>query len=489
MIKNPAIQICLQLNEKDTLAIIKNLKEDKRTATLKLFSIITNVYRKKNIPKEELYQKLYGKVYELEKDYLLRNELRILRQKLEKFILVKTFEEELDNNEVFRQKMLLQSYKQFKLYDLFYENFEKAENTALELLQFEEALTMQAWHLDLGYQHHFAAVKNYEEKAAFFKERSAHFKNTFSQCISTQVRIQQFYDGMVFYYQTLLQLSPEKQNLTASEFNFVVSKNTHPISLYYYYRTKAFYSVGEERVQNFLLAYHVLQAHDHKDKNILDLIVSVILGLGRSFQQVGDFLQADKYFSIAIESYGKEMDTLASKEKFYANYITNLLNIGQFEKVLQLLNQLQTEGSDAGYPQYWFSIYKLIAYIGLNNTTEIKAALPANFNEVPMQHRIYFRIINSIYFYLTNQAEFAFKETYNLLHTKLAEEYGKEQLAIIELMEWYFQWIDKNNGLKNISEKEITKLKNQINVIDQQLLNDINILPIYIWLKKEINGK
>ncbi|HEX2847929.1 MAG TPA: hypothetical protein VHN59_15380 [Chitinophagaceae bacterium] len=486
MHRNPAIQICHQLNGKQAQALKTILMQDKRSASLKLFNIIRS-FPPKDIPKEQLYKKLYGKNYEPDKDYLLRNELRLLRQKLDKFLLQKSLETLLDEDEVFRQQMTLQAYKHFKLYDLFYDGFEKAATAAEEAFRFGEALEMQKWHLDLAYQHQFSNVRDYEEKAAFFKKMAEMTKSTLGKQLAAQWRIGEFYQALESYYRRLLGQPHASVPGSTDAVSFELSSFEHPLSLYYHHRSLAFYTEGHDRLAHFLKAYHSLQTHALKDKHIIELLVNVLLGIGRTLQQLGDFEQADIYLSKAINDYAKEMATLASKEKLYANYLINLLNIGEYEKSILVLQQLQKEVSDTGYAQYWYSIYKLTAYIGLRKTAEIRQGLPANYTDIPLQHRVYFRIISSIYFYLTGELEWAYKEAYNLLHTKLAEEYGQEQLAIIELLETFFQFIGKYNNFRQLPARESKKLEQKLHAINTSKINDINILPVYLWLKKEIN--
>ena len=486
MHRNPAVQICHQLNEKQVRSMKKILMEDKRSASLKLFNLIKGL-PPKDISKEDLYQKLYGTAYEASRDYLLRNELRLLRQKLDKFLLQKSMEHLLDEDEVFRQRMTLQAYKHFKLYDLFFEGFEKAEAAAEESFRFGEALELQNWYLDLAYQHQFSTVRNYEEKAAFFSATSEKARQTLSKLLVSQWRIGEFYQALECYYLRLLGQTPACEFPDKKTISFELEALDHPLSLYYHHRTIAFYTEGRERLSHFLKAYKALQTHTPKDKHIADLLINILLGIGRTLQQLGDFAQADLYLSKAFNDYASEIPNLASREKLYANYIINLLNIGEYEKTLSVLHQLQKEVSGSGYAQYWYSIYKLTAYIGLRKTAEIKQGLPANYTAIPLQHRIYFRIISSIYFYLTGELEWAYKEAYNLLHTKLAEEYGKEQLAITELLETFFQFIDKYSNLKQLPAKESKKLEQKLNSIDTCKINDINILPVYLWLRNEIN--
>lgn len=485
MHKNPAVQICHQLNMKHAQALKKLLMQDKRSASLKLFNLIRSL-PPKEITKEHLYKSLYSKNYEPSKDYLLRNELRLLRQKLDKFLLQKSLEEMLDTDEVFRQQMVLRAYKHFRLYDLFFEHFDKTSSSAEEMFRFGDVLEMQNWYLDLAYQHQFSAVRDYEEKANFFKSAAAKASDLLGKQVTAQSRINDFYQALEFYYMRLLGQSPEIKEADPEAIQFEPAKFEHPLSLYYYHRSRAFYADGRERLAHFLKAYKALQAHSAKDEYITDLLVNILLGIGRSLQQLGEFEQADTYLSKAIHDYSKEIKGLASKEKLYANYIINLLNIGQYEKTIDVLQDIQKNVSDGGYSQYWYSIYKLTAYIGLRKTAEIKQNLPVNYTTIPLQHRVYFRIISSIYFYLADDIEWAYKEVYNLLHTKLTEEYGQEQLAVIELLEAFFQAIDKHSNLKHLPAKESRKLEQKITTIDTTKINDINILPVYRWLKGEI---
>jgi|GEM_PF-948578 len=487
MHKNPAVQICHQLNAKHAQALKKLLMHDKRSSSLKLFNLIRSL-PPKEITKEYLYKHLYSKNYEPSKDYLLRNELRLLRQKLDKFLLQKSLEELLDTDEVFRQQMVLRAYKHFQLYELFFESFDKTSSSAEEMFRFGDVLEMQNWYLDLAYQHQFNAVRDYEEKARFFKNAAAKASEVLGKQVTAQSRINDFYQALEHYYMRLLGHSPDTKTNAAVPILFDPTKFEHPLSLYYYHRSRAFYADGRERLAHFLKAYKALQTHPAKDEYITDLLVNILLGIGRSLQQLGEFEQADTYLSKAIHDYSKEIKTLASKEKLYANYIINLLNIGQYEKTIVVLQDIQKSVSDSGYSQYWYSIYKLTAYIGLRKTAEIKQHLPANYTTIPLQHRVYFRVISGIYFYLTGDIEWAYKEVYNLLHTKLTEEYAREQLAVIELLEAFFQAIDKNSNARHLPLKESRKLAQKITAIDTSKINDINILPVYSWLKGEIGS-
>lgn len=486
MNKNPAVQICWQLSDKEYQVIKKILTKDKRSSTLKLFTIIRS-YRKKELTKEQLFNQLYKEPFAAEKDYLLRNELRLLRQKLDKYLLTTSIENLIDEDDIFRQKMMLYSYKKYKLYDLFFENYDRAEKATLDALQFDQALFLQNWYLDLAYQHQFSAVRNYEEKMIFFREKGETFKNTFHKYLSTQIRLQQFYEAMAGYYQTLLKQPPQRPDLDNETMCFHLTDNENPLSTYYHHRAQGFYTGVEERLQHFLQAYEALKNYSPVDRYIIDLLVTVLLGIGRCLQQLGDFEKADYYLSRAIHDYSSDIPLLASRDKLYSNYLINLLNIGKYEKAIQLLEELKKDGSDNGYPQYWYSIYRLIAYIGMNRTKEIKKELPVNHATIPLQHRIYFRIINAIYYYLVGEMEWAYKETYNLLHTRLAEEYGKEPKEVLEMLSAFFQITDKYSKVKNIPGKEIDRLCTLLIGLDTRRINDINILPVYFWLRNEVD--
>ncbi|MCG2614172.1 hypothetical protein LZZ85_07760 [Terrimonas sp. NA20] len=486
MHKNPAIQICHQLTAKHAQALKKLLMQDKRSASLKLFNLIRNL-PPKEITKEYLYKNIYGTNYEPSKDYLLRNELRLLRQKLDKFLLQKSVEELLDTDDVFRQQLQLRAYKHFQLYDLFFESFDKTAAASEQAFRFGDVLDMQNWYFDLAYQHQFSAVRDYEEKAKFFNSATLKAAEILEKQVSAQENMQGFYKALEYYYQKLLGQAPAEQQAPERKATGPATNHTgHPLSTYYHHRSAGFYTDGKGRLAHFLKAYEALESHDYRDQYTTDLLVNILLGIGRTLQQLGEFEQADTYLSKAINDYAKEIKGLASKDKLYSNYTINLLNIGQYEKAIEVLQQLQKGANEDGYAQYWYTIYRLIASIGLRKTADIKQNLPANYTTIPLQHRVYFRIISSIYFYLAGDMEWAYKEAYNLLHTKLAEEYGREQLAVIELLETFFQLGDRHANLKQIPAKESRKLEQKMNAIDTSKINDINILPVLLWLKKEI---
>ena len=221
MQKNPSIVIINKLTKKQAEYIKSNLEQDLRATTLKLFNIIYAI-RNKEPDKKIIFRKLFGQTYSEEKDYLLRNEFRILRQKLDDFLINLSIEDELKNNQFFRNKQRLFAYKSFGIDELFTEEYDNTIECAQKYLAFEDAIAIQRWALDKAYHHKLTNLASYEDKAVFFKKLTEDCLLSLQKYNATVVRINSFFQSISNHYQHLL---------GKSEHEFIQNNNPEHITI------------------------------------------------------------------------------------------------------------------------------------------------------------------------------------------------------------------------------------------------------------------
>ena len=486
MQQNPAIVIINSLNKKKADFIKSKLETESRTSLLKLFEIL---YSKKDITtdKKEIFKKLYGYKYTEEKDYLLRNELRLLRQKLDDIIIKTAFEKEVKENNNFRNRMRLFAYRQYGLNDLFTDEFEGAVDSANKNLEFEKVLTMQQWIMELGYNHKLNHLKSYEEKAVFFKKLSENCVGTLESFSATILRISQYYFSLAGYYQ---QLAGKGNLVNVLEDDYELTIKDHPLSLHYHYRSLAIHTNGKERLMNFIKSFEILESHSPQNDYIIELELNSLLNISRSLQQTREYESAMMYISKAFNDYLPKINNYSSQEKLYANYLIALMNMFEYEKAITILNSFHEKDNAENYINNWFNIYQITCHIGINDLKAVSKLMPVNFNNIPPQHRIYYRLLLCIELHLLTRADQASREFQNLINSKLNDEYGKDVEYVISLFGYSFTLFEKYPKQNNIlSEKEIVKLNTLIEQVEVNILNDINILPLYRWLRREFDMK
>ena len=138
-------QLIKQLCPTDIREIKKLMVEcDKKRLVVLLDEISNN----ENESKEYLFKKVFKKQYTENKDYLLRNELRLLNEVIEDFIV--TQEIKKDKNKFYKQRILLQKYLENDSKELFLQLYKEAfENIKDQVFskQLEDLLDLKSkWH-------------------------------------------------------------------------------------------------------------------------------------------------------------------------------------------------------------------------------------------------------------------------------------------------------------------------------------------------------
>lgn len=114
------------IEEKDVKHFWKHLSNKKNGRTLVLFETL---YYNSEITKEELFVVLFRKKYHAEKDYLLRNELRLLNVELENYIATSQLLNE--ENNFYKRYLILKKLKTGKEKNLFEKEWNECFNEAL----------------------------------------------------------------------------------------------------------------------------------------------------------------------------------------------------------------------------------------------------------------------------------------------------------------------------------------------------------------------
>ena len=114
------------IDKKDIKFFRKHLADKKMSKTLALFETL---YYNAETSKEELFVVLFRKKYTSEKDYLLRNEIRLLNTELENFIAA---DQLLDKeNSFYKRYLILKKIKNGKEKNLFEKEWNDCFNEAL----------------------------------------------------------------------------------------------------------------------------------------------------------------------------------------------------------------------------------------------------------------------------------------------------------------------------------------------------------------------
>ena len=484
MFSNAVYTIIKRLNKAQKDLVVLKLKSNTNLKLLKLFEIINNCDAD-NLDQETLFDKVYDITSHKEKDDLLNNDLEQLRTILDDELIKIVIEEELRNNKSYKSRMRLFAYRQFDLNNLFEENYEEAIELANQQLAYEDVVTIQQWALNVAYHQKLPSLETYNEKSEFFKTLSEECSSSLSNYTAAILRSNQFFESFSYHYHHQLLGKKAVQLPLIYAPSIVLKDNT--LSLYHYYRTLAIYNSGSDSLHYFLEAYKIVSNFPHKNEAIYELILNTLMNIGRSYQQVGNYPLSLSYLTKGIEEYLPSLPHYTSVEKLYANYILALLNVFNYSKALQTVEEVQEKFATPQYIHNWFTIYKAMCYIGLKDINNIRPVLPDNFTEIPPQHQLYQKLLLCFELYMFDKAEYSAKELDKLKKDKLYIDINPATKRIIQYLGNALAVLYKPAFAASV--KELADINMQLQEIESEPINDVNIVPLLLWVKRELNTR
>jgi hypothetical protein len=132
------------LSKKELETVQEMILSGKRKSLIPLFKELKRYKAKETAPdRAELYRKIFGKPYSKGKDYLLRNELRLLNDIIYELMVMESLKEHMTKNKSLFNRWLAQSFHDRRM-PIFAEDVSEFLNYAKEHVHLDEASAMFA---------------------------------------------------------------------------------------------------------------------------------------------------------------------------------------------------------------------------------------------------------------------------------------------------------------------------------------------------------
>ena len=422
------LEILSLIDKKDCLTIVYLLKEKSNENTLELFN---KLYKAKSFDKEKVFQELFHLPYEANKDYLLRNEIRLLNKFLEEYLVNQEIHKK---NNIYKQKViLLQFYldkKQIKLFDEewndCYKKWIKENNTSNHYFIFE-LIQLRAKFLF-----------NFQElNTTNFKENYHLFIEVQTYIDSLSMEIQYEYQVYIHYIRKyLFSLTRQKEALPIFQIDYVGNIETlHTQTQIHFCRAKI-YSLDitfEEKLPFFekLITLH------HSDAENL---ATVYTNLGVEYFMISDIENAFINYNKAYQLICTNQLQLNSKNlSVIFNLISAAVSLNKSEEAIAIY--LQHKEALQSQKHFYHNLERIIAIAHLftKNYSKAYEFMPHNINERGKNEYYYYRAVYALAYYLNDDFDLALRETENAYRALKANpfitgEYEKLFLAIKHLV-------------------------------------------------------
>ena len=428
---------------------------------------ISSMIRKRNgdIDKDEIFKRLFKKKREPQNDYLLRNELSILKKKLESFVIENTPTDLPVYVDYFKPYVMAQwCIKRILI--------EEAEKYILEAL--EIAKRNNAWHGLLNINRVLFHTTQYSKSSYHYKldllrSIADNHLNYVREYAAEEIRYAEFIKAGAYKLSANLRKTDLSfTNSSIFEINLDASKNK--VAQFYHYKSLAYSNSG-------LAAVDLLQkAIDCLDEDIeiflkVEERLACMSAMAMEYSIAGEFQKAAQVFEKILVHPG--FQNFTARNALLFNYCTTLLKIKDYKKAIKYLDELDNLDLEPIVKERIYTM-KCNCYIFLGDLKGIKRILPGNLQSFELAVRLYYRVLYLIYYIIKEDLELAERELANIKQVRNLEE--TEYLILIKLFDKYllalnaciYKENDKMSKLGSL-RKELGSFVNTSNSVTQLL--------------------
>ncbi len=480
MENHPIITLIQKIESHYPKELQKHFVVIKKQRLEKLYKLIITAKNVKQLDKSLLFKKLFAKTYSEKNDYLWRNEIRVLKEELESFLVEKEHEHFSKNNQAYNDWLLMHAYDKLKFSDGMDEKHEDLLKEKDEYASY--SFVLDACLLQLNNLNHKVPdlTKRMSEYPAQIKD-SKQVLNDMIAAYCAKLNVQSTYFNWISYNHKQV----HRENLLVNEFHITLEKN--PISNFYNHFSQSFTISADpnslkKQLKHLDEAIEIIEPLYKKNKLLHEARFLVLMAKGREISSFGYFFEAHEILS-KIKADADKLN-VHNKTIFYVNYITNLVKCKFYKEALHTLeNEFTIE--NALYKN--MLLYnRLLCYLFLRDTKNLATYITYDLDSAPFPQNYMLKMIKSAYFYLIGEQETAISIINSLLQAKSSSDNMQYYQPVAIIFKKLYTVSQKNSLQKKWSEKDIKSLQDSIHEFEETAPNEFKLVSTYLWLKDEI---
>lgn len=482
MQQHPIAKLVQKIESHYANEIQKHFSVSKKQRVEKLYKLIATAKNEEQLDKSLLFKKLFGKSYSKKIDYLWRNEIRLLKEELEKFLIQKEQEFISKNNEAYNKWLLTQAYDKLKYTEGISECYEFLTKNKANFASYGytlDAIVIQLNVLNLSIEDVTCRIETYPK---ILDEANDVLKDLIAAYLA-KINLQVgYYNWLHFYHQNEQKNEPKyKLNINRQKFEIDIPQN--PISEFYNHFAQAIIPNNyEAQIQSTDKAIKNIEQIYNFNKLFKEQRFLIYMSKGREMSANGYFLEAHDVLHKIKQDVG--LMNMQIQTSFFVNYITNLVKSKFFKEALFVIeNEFSTE-----HLMYKNMILqsRLLCYLYLRDTKNLSQYISYDLDAAPFPINYMLKVIKSAYFYLMNDFETALNIINSIINSKSITDKMPHYTPIFSLYKKLYTIKSKNNISKIIPAKHQLILKNCVLDIEDNTILEIKFVSIYQWIKNEI---
>lgn len=455
------------------------LKNEKRQSLHVLYKWVLAGKDKENPEKEIIFQKLFKKKWTKETDYLLRNELKLLKDKIEDAYLSIQLSALLERN---RNQLKLDFYKQLKINDEYAACFKK---------QLEIDHTTHEQHSTLNNSFVYADfvrlnTPNYTERLKLLQQNKLLFEETLHQYIAEQYSKLCLMESHVLFQQKQSDNKVVRKNFEYSIIKTDTNQYKNSFTEYHIAYANAYKNYDTSTIEEWEEVYTLLQQTSANSTHLQHEYCFTLGNLATICSIRTNYQKADEYFGILFRTVPAEI--IRQNIALALNYITNLNKLKKFDAAKkQMENAVHLFGNKIkSFSQ--FRTQEIVTACYLNDVELLGKLLAVDFETLQPFERIFYRLFYCIYFLMKEEYELAFTEIQNLQRSKLMNEIDAHFSEITQFMFVCIKHLSAHGWKKKFPEKILKEIQEANHkILQANIPMFLNYTP-YVWMKERLNS-
>lgn len=474
MLHHPVILLVQKTELHYPKEIQKHFSVSKKLRTEKLYKLIITAKNDAQLEKSLLFKRLLGKSYSEKNDYLWRNEIRLLKEELEDFLINLEHQHHSKNNEAYNEWMLIQAFDRLKFTAGIDEKYDSLIKQKDDYASYSYALDASLIHLNNLHFKITDLAKRAEKYPEYIEQSKDILNNLIAMYVAKiNVAISQHnwignhhHNNNIAFIRSVYSCNLPENNLSKFYNNYALSFTTD----------------FELQIKSLENALENIEHVYKKNKLLQENRFLIYMAKGRELSANGYFIEAHQ----TLSKIKDETDNvnLQMRTSFYVNYITNLVKSKLYEEALYSLdNEFATD--NLLYKNMLLQS-RLLCYLYLRDTENFADYISYDLDIAPFPQNYMLKVIKSAYFYLIKEYDTALSIISSLLNAKYASESMQYYQPISAIYKKLYAMAQKNTLQKRWNKKDIMLLKDAISAFEETSPVEIKMVSVYLWIKQEI---
>jgi len=425
------------------------------------------------ITKDEIFKRIFKKKRNQTNDHLLRNELSILKRKLESFIVKHAQSDVSENNIYYSHYTLGQWCIKKGLTELASYYCDKAKKLAGEVDSARGLLQINKLRLQIIQY----SKSDYHLKLRSLEELRSDHIHYLKNLVAEEIGFADFIEAGAYKLASNLRKT-DKSFKNTQDFKTNVESSKSKIASYYHFKSLGYSQQGKAAIEQLNKALLILQ--EQTEIHNLDAErLTCLSAIAMEYALLGELKKSrETYRSIIINS---SFQFFAARNAVLFNYCTTLIKLKQYKEALVYIEQLEKEELEPIVQERIYTM-KCNCYIFLEDVKKLKSILPQKLQSYDVSVRAYYRFLFTIYYLIKDEEELAERELVNIKNMKGFNE--TDYTPLLNLFEKYVETYTARKYKEKQYIKLLKQLNHQVDVLREHHKQISELLPV-MWIEQK----